>query len=55
MKVRKRLSGVLASALVLTLMFSAIAGLTPSALSDPGVVSDASTHMVLGEFATATW
>ncbi len=46
---------VIAFASMLTLAFSAVYLLTPSAVSGQGVVSMASTHKVIGECGAATW
>lgn len=55
MSLTKGLAKVMVSALMLTLAFFVVSVLTLSAISGQGVVSSASTHKVLGEYASATW
>jgi thiol-disulfide isomerase/thioredoxin len=55
MSVKNNLSKTFTAGVMLILLFSTLAGLTPSAASGGAVASDSSTHTVFAEFGTATW
>lgn len=48
-------SKIVAFTVILTWLFSAVAGLTPSATSGEGATSDAFTHTVLAEYGGVTY
>jgi len=55
MNKKNLIARVVVFALIFTLIFSTLAGLTPPAISSQGAVSDTFTHTIFAEFGTATW
>ena len=52
---RNSMSKTVTAIVMLTLLFSAVAGLTPSTISGEEANSEAFTHTVFGEAALATY
>lgn len=55
MNIKSEPGKIVLAAVILTFLFSTVAGLTPSATSGEAAFSDTFTHTIFAEYATTTW